>query len=166
MTEEKVAIVTGSSGGIGFETSMLLADNGFRTYATMRNLNKSEEIQEIASKKKIPLKTIRLDVNNDSSVKEAIETIVKENNRIDVLVNNAGYGLFGSLEELSIEEIREQFETNFFGVVRATKAVIPTMRKQGSGTIVNISSTGGRIGLVPFNTSYHASKFALEGFTD
>ena len=166
MTEEKVAIVTGSSGGIGFETSMLLADNGFRTYATMRNLNKSEEIQEIASKKKIPLKTIQLDVNDDSSVKEAIETIVKENNRIDVLVNNAGYGLFGSLEELSIEEIREQFETNFFGVVRATKAVIPTMRKQGSGTIVNISSTGGRIGLVPFNTSYHASKFALEGFTE
>lgn len=166
MTEEKVAIVTGSSGGIGFETSMLLADNGFRTYATMRNLNKSEEIQEIASKKKIPLKTIRLDVNDDSSVKEAIETIVKENNRIDVLVNNAGYGLFGSLEELSIEEIKEQFETNFFGVVRATKAVIPTMRKQGSGTIVNISSTGGRIGLVPFNTSYHASKFALEGFTE
>jgi NAD(P)-dependent dehydrogenase (short-subunit alcohol dehydrogenase family) len=161
MTEEKVAIVTGSSGGIGFETSMLLADNGFRTYATMRNLNKSEEIQEIASKKKIPL-----DINDDSSVKEAIETIVKENNRIDVLVNNAGYGLFGSLEELSIEEIREQFETNFFGVVRATKAVIPTMRKQGSGTIVNISSTGGRIGLVPFNTSYHASKFALEGFTE
>jgi short-subunit dehydrogenase len=166
MTEEKVAIVTGSSGGIGFETSMLLADNGFRTYATMRNLNKSEEIQEIASKKKIPLKTIQLDVNDDSSVKEAIETIVKENNRIDVLVNNAGYGLFGSLEELSIEEIREQFETNFFGVVRATKDVIPTMRKQGSGTIVNISSTGGRIGLVPFNTSYHASKFALEGFTE
>ncbi|MGB0004739.1 MAG: SDR family oxidoreductase, partial [Nitrososphaeraceae archaeon] len=141
--------------------------SNIRSYNTTKDMNRKVTLfKHVKKYERKKLKTIRLDVNDDSSVKEAIETIVKENNRIDVLVNNAGYGLFGSLEELSIKEIREQFETNFFGVVRATKAVIPTMRKQGNGTIVNISSTGGRIGLVPFNTSYHASKFALEGFTE
>jgi NAD(P)-dependent dehydrogenase (short-subunit alcohol dehydrogenase family) len=161
----KVAVVTGSSSGIGFETSLMLARNHFTTYATMRDLNKSQ-VLEIALKEQIPLKVIQLDVNDEKSVSNAIDTIVKENGRIDILVNNAGFDLFGSLEELTIEEIKGQFETNFFGVVRATKAVIPTMRKQGSGTIINLSSIGGRIGLVPFNTSYHASKFALEGFTE
>ena len=163
---QKVAVVTGSSSGIGFETSLLLARNQFVTYATMRNLNKSDELLKIAAKEIIPLKVIQLDVNDDNSVNSAIDIIVKENGRIDVLVNNAGYDLFGSLEELTIDEIKGQFETNFFGVIRACKAVIPTMRKQGSGTIINISSLGGRIGLVPFLTAYHASKFAVEGFTE
>lgn len=162
----KVAVVTGSSSGIGYETSLLLARNQFTTYATMRNLNKSEGLREIATKEKIPLKVAQLDVNNDSSVDNAIDSIIKENGKINLLVNNAGYDLFGSLEEASIEEIREQFETNFFGVVRTTKAVVPTMRKQRSGTIVNISSVGGRLGLTPFGTSYHASKFAIEGLTE
>ena len=162
----KVAVVTGSSSGIGFETSLLLARNEFVTYATMRNLKKSTDLQEIAAKECIPLKVLPLDVNDDTSVSSAIDTIIKENGRIDVLVNNAGYDVFGSLEELTIDEIKGQFETNFFGVVRATKAVIPTMRKQGSGTIVNISSLGGRIGLMPFLTAYHSSKFAVEGFTE
>jgi len=158
--------VTGSSSGIGFETSLLLARNQFKTYATMRNLNKSTELLEIAAKENIPLKVIPLDVNDDASVDIAFDTILKENERIDVLVNNAGFDMFGSLEELTIDEIRAQFETNFFGVVRTTKAVIPTMRKQGSGVIIIVSSIGGRVGLVPFNTPYHASKFALEGFTE
>ena len=162
----KVAVVTGSSSGIGFETSLLLARNQFKTYATMRNLNKSTELLEIAAKENIPLKVIPLDVNDDTSVDNAFDTILNENGRIDVLVNNAGFDMFGSLEELTIDEIRGQFETNFFGVVRATKAVIPTMRKQGSGVIITVSSIGGRVGLVPFNTPYHASKFALEGFTE
>jgi NAD(P)-dependent dehydrogenase (short-subunit alcohol dehydrogenase family) len=162
----KVAVVTGSSSGIGYETSLLLARNQFTTYATMRNLNKSEGLREIATKEKIPLKVAQLDVNNDSSVDNAIDSIIKENGKIDLLVNNAGYDLFGSLEDASIEEIREQFETNFFGVVRTTKAVVPTMRKQRSGTIVNISSVGGRLGLTPFGTAYHASKFAIEGLTE
>jgi NAD(P)-dependent dehydrogenase (short-subunit alcohol dehydrogenase family) len=162
----KVAVVTGSSSGIGFETSLLLARNQFKTYATMRNLNKSTELLEIAAKENIPLKVIPLDVNDDASVDNAFDTILKENGRIDVLVNNAGFDMFGSLEELTIDEIRGQFETNFFGVVRATKAVIPSMRKQGSGIIIIVSSIGGRVGLVPFNTPYHASKFALEGFTE
>ena len=162
----KVAVVTGSSSGIGYETSLLLARNQFTTYATMRNISKGEGLREIASKEKIRLSVTQLDVNNDSSVDNAIDNIVRENGRIDILVNNAGYDLFGSLEESSLEEIKQQFETNVFGVIRATKAVIPTMRKQGNGTIVNISSVGGRIGLIPFNTAYHASKFALEGFTE
>jgi len=162
----KVAVVTGSSSGIGYETSLLLARNQFATYASMRNLKKSDELLKIAAKERIPLKVIQLDVNDDRSVNNAIDTIVKENGRIDVLVNNAGFDLFGSLEELTIEEIKGQFETNFSGVVRAIKTVIPTMRKQGNGTIINVSSLGGRIGLVPFLTAYHSSKFAVEGFTE
>jgi NADP-dependent 3-hydroxy acid dehydrogenase YdfG len=118
----------------------------------MRNLKKSIDLQEIAAKERIPLKVLPLDVNDDTSVSIAIDTVVKENGRIDVLVNNAGYDLFGSLEELTIDEIKGQFETNFFGVIRACKAVIPTMRKQGSGTIINIGSLGGRVGLCPFLT--------------
>jgi NAD(P)-dependent dehydrogenase (short-subunit alcohol dehydrogenase family) len=129
-------------------------------------LNKSEKLREIASLEKIPLHVAQLDVNDDASVENAIDSIIKEDGRIDLLVNNAGYDLFGPLEEASIDEIRKQFETNFFGVVRVTKAAIPPMRKQRSGTIINISSVGGRIGLTPFGTAYHASKFAVEGLTE
>ena len=125
----KVAVVTGSSSGIGYETSLLLARNQITTYATMRNMSKSNRLREIASNEKIPLNVTQLDVNDDSSVDNAIDNIVRENGRIDVLVNNAGYDLFGSLEELSLEEIKQQFETNIFGVIRTTKAVLPTMRK-------------------------------------
>lgn len=162
----KVALVTGSSSGIGYETALLLARNQFATYASMRNLKKGDELLKIATNERIPLKVIQLDVDDDKSVSNAVDTIVKENGRIDILVNNAGFDLFGSLEELTMEEIKGQFETNFFGAARVTKSVIPTMRKQESGTIINVSSLGGRIGLVPFNTMYHASKFALEGFTE
>src|ERR1043165_7359640 len=104
MKAQNIALVTGSSSGIGFETALLLARNGFNTYASMRNLEKSNDITQIANKEKLPLQVIRLDVNDDMSVKEAIEKIVAKNQRIDVLVNNAGYGLFGALEDLSIEE--------------------------------------------------------------
>jgi NAD(P)-dependent dehydrogenase (short-subunit alcohol dehydrogenase family) len=162
----KVAVVTGSSSGIGYETSLLLARNQITTYATMRTMSKSDGLRDIASKERIPLNVAQLDVNDDSSVDNAIDNIIKENSRIDILVNNAGYDLFGSLEESSLDEIKQQFETNVFGVIRTTKAVIPTMRKQGDGTIVNISSVGGIIGLLPFTTAYHASKFAIEGFTE
>ena len=161
----KVAVVTGSSSGIGFETSLLLAQNQFKTYATMRNLNKSH-VFDTALKEEIPLSVMQLDVNDEASVNSAMNNILKENGRIDVLVNNAGYSIFGSLEELSLEEIKQEFETNFFGAVRVTKAVIPTMRKNSGGTIVNVSSIGGKVGLLPFFTAYHASKFALEGYTE
>jgi NADP-dependent 3-hydroxy acid dehydrogenase YdfG len=123
----------------------------------MRNLEKSNRITEIASPEKLPLQVVKLNVNSDTSVKDAVDKIVKENKRIDVLVNNAGYGLFGSLEDTSIEEIKAQFGTNFFGVVRVTQQVLPIMRKQNNGTIVNISSVGGRIGL-PGLSAYHSTK--------
>jgi NAD(P)-dependent dehydrogenase (short-subunit alcohol dehydrogenase family) len=162
----KVALVTGSSSGIGYETSLLLARNQIATYASMRNLKKGDDLLKIVTNEKIPLKVIQLDVDDDKSVMNAVNTIVEENGRIDILVNNAGFDMFGPLEDLTIDEIKAQFETNFFGLIRTTKAVIPTMRKQQSGTIVNISSLGGRIGLLPFLTAYHASKFAVEGFTE
>ena len=165
MKAQSVALVTGSSSGIGFETALLLARNGFNTYASMRNLGKSKDITQIASKEKLPLQVIQLDVNDDRSAKDAVDKIIEENQRIDVLVNNAGYGLLGSLEDLSIEEIKAQFETNFFGVVRVTQQVLPVMRKQKNGTIVNISSVGGRMSF-PGLSAYHSTKFALEGLSE
>jgi short-subunit dehydrogenase len=162
---ESVAIVTGSSSGNGLETSLLLAKNGFYTYATMRNTDKSTRIKEIAKNDDTPLEVLQLDVTDDKSIADAIDIIDNRHRRIDVLVNNAGYEYHGAVEELSMEEIKTQFETNFFGAVRVTKAVLPTMRKQRSGTIINISSIGGIIG-VPLNSAYVGSKFALEGFSE
>ena len=131
----------------------------------MRNLEKAIIIAEIANTENLPLETIQLDVIDGRSVKEAIDKIVAEGNRIDVLVNNAGYGLFGSIEDLSMEEIKAQFETNFFGVIRVTQKVLPIMGKQNSGTIVNLSSVGGRVG-VPVLSAYQSTKFALEGLSE
>jgi len=161
----KVALVTGSSSGIGFETALILARTGFHTYASMRNLQKSKSITEIANAEKLPLKVVELDVNDARTVKDAIHNIMVEKNGIDVLVNNAGYGLFGSLEDLSIDEIKAQFETNFFGLVRVTQQVIPIMRNQKSGIIVNVSSVGGRMA-IPALSAYHSTKFALEGLSE
>jgi NAD(P)-dependent dehydrogenase (short-subunit alcohol dehydrogenase family) len=160
-----VAVVTGSSSGIGFETSLLLAKNGFFTYATMRNLDKSNKIIDLKLKEKLPLEVLELDVTDDKSVKEAIEKIANEQGTVDVLVNNAGYALVGPFEELSIQEFKEQFETNVFGAIRVTQAVLPIMRKQRHGTIVNISSIAGRIGF-PLTSAYVSSKFALEGLSE
>ena len=163
--KKKVAVVTGSSTGIGFETSLLLARNGFYTYATMRNLDKSKAITNIKQKEKLSLEILQLDVTADESVKEAINKITNEQERIDVLVNNAGFALVGAFEEISIEEFKEQYETNVFGVIRVTQAVLPIMRNQRGGTIVNISSIAGKIGF-PLTSAYVSSKFALEGLTE
>jgi NAD(P)-dependent dehydrogenase (short-subunit alcohol dehydrogenase family) len=160
-----VAVVTGSSSGIGFETSLLLAKNGFFTYATMRNVDKSNKIFDLKQKEKLPLEVLKLDVTDDKSVKEAIEKIANEQGTVNVLVNNAGYALVGPLEELSIQEFKEQFETNVFGAIRVTQAVLPIMRKQRHGTIVNISSVAGRMGF-PLTSAYVSSKFALEGLSE
>jgi len=161
----KVAVVTGSSSGIGFETSLLLARKGFYTYATMRNLNKSQKINDVVEKENLPLKVLQLDVTYDKSVKDAIRQITDESSRIDVLVNNAGYGVMGAVEDLSLDQFKSQFETNFFGVIRVTKEVIPIMRNQGNGNIINVSSIGGKIGL-PLNSAYISSKFAIEGLSE
>jgi NAD(P)-dependent dehydrogenase (short-subunit alcohol dehydrogenase family) len=163
--ERKVAVVTGSSTGIGYETSLLLSRNGFYTYATMRNLYKSKRLNDIASKDNLPLKVLELDVTDDKSVKNAINQIKEEKKRIDVLVNNAGYDVFGAVEDLSTDEFKAQYETNIFGIIRVTKEVIPIMRNQRSGTIVNISSAGGRVG-IPLNAAYVSSKFAVEGLSE
>src|ERR687895_413740 len=162
----KVAVVTGSStGGIGYETSLILARNGFLTYATMRNLNKSENIKLVATKENLPIQIKQLDVTDDVSVMNAIQAISSEAGRIDVLVNNAGYGLNGAFEDLAIDEIKAQYETNVFGLIRTTQAVLPIMRKQKSGTIVNISSGAGRFGL-PGASAYVSTKFAVEGLSE
>lgn len=163
--KKKVAIVTGSSSGIGFETSLLLARNGFYTYVTMRNIDKSKAITNLKQTEKLSLEVLQLDVTSDESVKEATQKITNEQERIDVLVNNAGYALVGPFEELSIEEFKEQFETNVFGVIRVTQAVLPIMRNQNCGTIVNISSIAGKIGF-PLTSAYVSSKFALEGVSE
>ena len=162
---KKVALVTGSSSGIGYETALLLARNGFDTFATMRNMNKSKEITEVSNRENLPLRVVQLDVNDDKSVTDAINNILKEKESIEVVVNNAGYGLMGSVEDSSLDEIKSQFETNFFGAIRVMQRVIPIMRKQRSGTIVNVSSIAGRIGF-PMGSAYVSSKFALEGLSE
>ena len=167
MDRQKVAIVTGSSSGIGYATSLLLARKGFYTYASARNIDKSASLQSIAGAERLTLKLIQLDVTDDSSVKDAVEKIILEKGRIDVLVNSAGYGLFGAFEDLSMDEIKAQFETNFFGVIRVTQQVLPIMRnlQNGGGIIVNVSSING---LVPFPviSAYVGTKFALEGLSE
>jgi short-subunit dehydrogenase len=163
--QQKVAIITGSSSGIGHATALLLARNRFHTYATMRNIKKSVDIMEIANRERLPLQVIQLDVNDDTSIRNSIEKVISEKQRIDLLINNAGYGLVGAFEDLSVEEIKSQFETNFFGVIRLTQQVLPIMRKQKSGTIVNVSSGAGRIGF-PGMSAYVSSKFALEGLSE
>lgn len=164
---QKVAIVTGSSSGIGYATSLMLARKGFYTYASARNIDKSANLQLIADAERLPLKLIKLDVTDDSSVNDAVEKIVSEKGRINVLVNNAGYALFGAFEDLSIDEMKAQFETNFFGVVRVTQHVLPIMRTKynGDGVIVNVSSVNGHVAF-PVISAYVATKFALEGLSE
>ena len=161
----RVAVVTGSSTGIGFETSLMLARNGYFIYATMRNIQKSKEIERIAQQENLPIRIVEMDVDNDNSVKKTIEKIISERNRIDILVNNAGYGLFGALEDLPMEEIKRQYETNVFGVIRVSQYVLPIMRTQRDGIIVNISSVSGLAG-IPSQSVYVSTKFALEGLSE
>ena len=162
---EKVAIVTGSSSGIGYETSLALARDGFYTFATVRNSKKAEKILQIAKKENLNIEIIELDVDDEKSISAAIEKIISKKQRIDVLVNNAGWGLFGSVEDVSMKDFRAQFETNFFGIISIIQKVAPIMRKQGSGVIVNVSSVAGRIGF-PGSPAYISSKFALEGLSE
>ena len=162
---QQIALITGSSSGIGFETSLLLARNGIYTYATMRNLSKSQEILDITKKECLPLKVLTLDVTDEKSTQKAIDMVMHEQNRIDILVNNAGYSLVGALEQISMDEIKEEFETNFFGIIKLIQKVLPQMRKQRSGRIINVSSLAGRIGL-PIASAYVSSKFALEGLSE
>ncbi len=162
---DKVALVTGSSSGIGLETSLALAKDGYRTFASMRDTGKAIELQEAAKKENFSIDVIELDVDKEDSIISAVKKVMSEAGRIDVLVNNAGYGQFGCTEDVPIEDFRKQFETNFFSIVRIIQEVAPIMRKQGSGVIVNISSVVGRMGL-PGSPAYISTKFALEGFSE
>jgi short-subunit dehydrogenase len=163
--QQNIAVVTGSSTGIGFETSLLLARNGFYTYATMRDPTKNDTIKEIANKENLPLEVLPLDVDNDDSVRNTIHKIFDEKKKIDILVNNAGYGLFGALENISIQEAKKQFETNFFGAMRTIKEVLPSMREQKNGIIINVTSIAGIVG-IPAECIYVSTKFALEGLSE
>ena len=164
-SNQKVAVVTGSSSGIGFETSLTLARSGFFTYATMRNLGKGASIKSVATKEGLPIRVAQLDVTEDRSINDAVHSIISDVGKIDVLVNNAGYGLNGAFEDLAMEEIKAQFETNLFGVIRVSQAVLPIMRKQKSGIIINISSAAGRFGY-PGESAYVSTKFAIEGLSE
>jgi len=161
----RVALITGCSSGIGYETALMLGRNGFRTFATMRNTKKSDSLQEIIRKEGLDVSIQQLDVNNNASIENTINNIKNEANRIDVLINNAGFGLVGFFEDLTLDEIRDQFETNFFGVLNITKKIIPIMRLQKSGTIINISSGAGQVGF-PGISAYVSTKFAIEGFSE
>jgi len=163
--QQSIAVVTGSSTGIGFETSLFLARNGFYTYATMRDTLKSDKIEKIANNENLPLKVLSMDVDNDDSVRNAIHKILDEKKKIDILINNAGYGLFGALEEISIDEAKKQFETNLFGAMRTIKETLPTMRKQKNGIIINVTSLAGVVG-IPAECIYVSTKFALEGLSE
>jgi len=161
----QVALITGSSSGIGYETSLALARSGFCTYAGVRNTKNSDILEKKIAKEKLDLNILQLDVNDKSSIDNAINRIKTEEKRIDVLINNAGYGLVGFFEEIGLDEIRKQFETNFFGVLNVTKKVIPIMREQNRGTIINLSSGAGQVGF-PGISAYVSTKFAIEGFSE
>ena len=161
----QVVLITGCSSGIGYETALMLARNGFHTFATMRNTKKSDSLEEIIKKERLDLNIRELDVNDNTSIENTINSIKRETNRIDVLINNAGYGLVGFFEDLTLDEIRNQFETNFFGVLNITKKIIPIMRLQKSGTIINVSSGAGQVGF-PGISAYVSTKFAIEGFSE
>jgi len=162
----KVALVTDSSAGIGFETALILSRNGYYTYAGTTNLSQARELSCLAKEEKLPLRIVQLNINSDFSVNFAVKKILKEQqNRIDVLVNNMGYVLFGCFEDVSISEMRDQFETNFYGTVRTARSVLPIMRKHKSGNIVNVSSIAGRIGF-PASSAFVSSQFAIEGLSE
>src|SRR5215831_4386084 len=164
-SDQRVALVTGSSSGNGYETSLTLARKGFMTYATMCNLTKGESIKSVAEKEKLPLKIVQLDVTDDGWVKNAVQSIISEASGMDVLINNAGYAVSGAFEDLAMEEMKDQYETNLFGLIRVTQAVLPIMRKQKSGIIVNISSGVGRFA-IPGQSVYVSTKFAIEGLSE
>jgi NAD(P)-dependent dehydrogenase (short-subunit alcohol dehydrogenase family) len=155
--QNKVTLVTGVSSGIGREIAQLLAEGGARVYGTVRDPATAEPIKGV--------QIVRLDVKDDASVQQAIDQISREAGTIQHVVNNAGYSLTGALEETSLEEARHQFETNFFGVLRVTKAALPMMRKRGYGRIVNISSVVGFLP-APHLGIYAATKHALEAYTE
>ncbi|HEY9357288.1 MAG TPA: oxidoreductase [Arthrobacter sp.] len=156
---QPVAFVTGASTGIGFEAARKLSSNGFTVYAGARRVDRMEPLKALG------VHVLSLDVTDDESMCAAVVRVLEERGRIDVLVNNAGYGSFGALEEVDLAEGRRQFDVNVFGLARMTQLVLPAMRKAGRGRIINISSIGGKF-YEPLGAWYHSTKFAVEGMSD
>lgn len=162
--EPRSVLITGASTGIGRAAALYLAERGYRVAATSRSLERLDGLRREAERFG-GIHCVELDVDSDHSVSEAASSVVDSYGHIDVLVNNAGYGLWGPVQSFSMEELRSQLETNFFGAFRMIKAVLPSMTAQGSGTIINVSSVEGRL-VTPFSGGYAASKFALEGLSE
>ena len=155
----KVVLITGASSGIGYMAAKLLAEKGNIVYGAARRVEKIEELVPFGV---IP---VRMDITDESSIRSCVEKIISEQGRIDVLVNNAGYGYYGAIETVAIEEAKKQFDVNLFGTARLTQLVLPYMREQHNGRIVNVASIAGRMTLY-LGAWYHASKYALEAFSD
>ena len=157
--QRPVVLLTGASSGIGYDVAPLLVRYGYIVYGAARRV---EKIEELASE---GVKALSLDVTDEASMEAAVQQIIDAEGRIDVLINNAGYGSYGAIEDVPIDEARRQFEVNLFGLARLTQLVLPHMRARGSGRILNISSMAGRI-TSPLGAWYHATKYALEAFSD
>jgi NAD(P)-dependent dehydrogenase (short-subunit alcohol dehydrogenase family) len=161
----RVALITGCSSGIGLCTAIDLARAGYNVIATLRNLDKREVLEQRAEQAGVKLEIRALDVADEDSIRDCVEGVQTDHGVIDLLVNNAGFGMLGSVEQLSSDTVRHVMETNFFGVWNTTAAVLPKMREQRSGHIITITSVGGLLGQ-PFNDSYCAAKFAVEGMME
>jgi short-subunit dehydrogenase len=156
---KKVALITGASAGIGKETAIELKNRGFIVYGAARRTEKMKDLSDFG------IHTISLDVTNEESMVNCVNEILEKEGQIDILVNNAGYGSYGAVEDVPMEEARRQVEVNLFGLARVTQLVLPSMRKNRFGKIVNVSSMGGKV-WTSFGGWYHATKFAVEGFSD
>ena len=156
---ERVALITGASSGIGAATARRLRGLGYTVYAGARRVERMGDVAELG------IHAVALDVSDDASMVGLVDRIIGETGRIDVLVNNAGYGAYGALEEVPLAEARRQFDVNLFGLARLTQLVLPHMRAQRAGRIINVSSVGGRI-YGPLGAWYHAAKFSVEGLSD
>ena len=161
----KTCIVTGANSGIGRSTAITLAKNDYTVFATMRSLERGEKLREIAQELNLVIKAVELDVSDTDSVNQGINEILNQTDQIDILINNAGVGSNAVIEDVDIESDKSVFETNFWGVVRCIQAVLPKMRQQKSGHIIQVSSIAGRVGL-PAQPIYSASKWALEGLSE
>lgn len=164
-SKDQTVLVTGASSGIGYATALYLAEKGYSVIGTSRSANRLAGLRKEATERGLTLATIELDINSDEGVDTVLPSLIKEHGPVDVLVNNAGFNMWGPVESLSTEELKAQFETNFLAPCRLIRAVLPGMVSRGHGAIVNISSVLGRIG-TPFNGAYASSKFALEGISE
>ena len=161
----KIVLITGCSSGIGLASAVTLAKQGHKVYATMRNLESKNKLFEKLSEENAKAEILQLDVTDQESVDRCVQEILNKESKIDVLVNNAGYGLMGPAETVTIEQAKAEFDVNFFGLLRVTQAVLPSMRKADSGHVINVSSIAG-LRSMPVSDLYNASKFAVEGLTE